>query len=181
MAIITKTELRSQAITAGLTRDVKAAIRSGTAYQKFSAVTSVFLSHSHHDKEWVEAATVILENLGIKVYVDWEDEAMPSHTNLETASRIKRKIGQENDKFIFLATNTSIASKWCNWEIGIGDVYKFDKKKIAIFPVKENDGAWAGNEYLKLYPHIGYNTILKDFLVSYPEGGTDYLSIWLKK
>lgn len=45
---------------------------------------------------------------------------MPKVTSAETATRIKDRISR-CDKFILLATNGAIDSKWCNWELGFGD------------------------------------------------------------
>ena len=60
------------------------------------------------------------------------------------------------DKFIFIATDAAMASRWCNWEIGYGDAYKYSQDKIAIFPIKQDNRVWEGNEYLQLYPSIEY-------------------------
>lgn len=46
---------------------------------------------------------------------------MPEKTSGLTATKIKYQI-YKNDKFILLATDNAIASKWCNWEVGIGDI-----------------------------------------------------------
>jgi len=121
---------------------------------------TVFLSHNHKDLEELEEATGVielLEDLGVKVYIDSMDNKMPEQTSGETASRIKDVIKYCN-KFILLATEKAIESYWCNWELGIGDVHKFERN-IAILPVKEkgqNNHQYKGNEYLQIYPHIDY-------------------------
>jgi hypothetical protein len=82
---------------------------------------------------------------------------MPDQTTGETAARIKEVI-KYCDKFILLATEKAIESYWCNWELGIGDVHKF-QRHIAILPVKdkgEYDFQYKGNEYLQIYPRIDY-------------------------
>ena len=80
---------------------------------------------------------------------------MQHPTDRNTAEALKRKI-ERYDKFIFIATDAAIASKWCNWEIGYGDAHKYSQDKIAIFPVKQDNRVWEGNEYLQLYPSIEY-------------------------
>lgn len=60
------------------------------------------------------------------------------------------------DKFILVATNGAIDSKWCNWELGYGDAQKFDLGKIALFPIAQNDNNWKGSEYMQIYPTIQY-------------------------
>lgn len=91
----------------------------------------IFLSHSHYDAQYVNMARKFFESLGIEIYVDWADESMPVKTCVETAVKIKQKIA-ENDFFILLATNNALKSKWCNWEVGIGDTYKLSSNHIAI-------------------------------------------------
>lgn len=126
----------------------------------YDSKTTVFLSHKHSDIEELEEATGViemLEDLGVKVYVDSMDNKMPSQTSGETAARIKDII-KYCDKFILLATEKAIESYWCNWELGIGDVHKY-MRNIAILPVKEKgqyDFQYKGNEYLQIYPSIDF-------------------------
>ena len=120
---------------------------------KYSYEVSIFLSHKHSEKDIIEKVIVLLDKLGVYVYVDWLDYAMPATTNGSTAKRIKQKI-KEMDKFILLATESAIASKWCNWELGIGDAHKYFKN-IAVMPITEKEeGKYSGNEYLQIYPII---------------------------
>ncbi|WP_407498466.1 toll/interleukin-1 receptor domain-containing protein [Elizabethkingia anophelis] len=120
---------------------------------KYSSEISIFLSHKHDEKDIIEQAIILLNKLGVDVYVDWQDNNMPSFTSGYTATRIKEKIRQ-NDKFILLATEAAINSKWCNWELGYGDSYKYHKN-IAIMPITDKeDSNFSGNEYLQIYPII---------------------------
>lgn len=153
--------------------------------EKFSgrktSFTTIFLSHSHSEKVMLESMLSVLLRLGVEVYVDWLDEEMPYPPTGKTAERIKEKI-EENHKFILLATNNAIASKWCNWELGLGDAAKFDEH-IALFPVAESNG-WRGNEYLQIYPYIEkVNSISNDgnFKVTKPDGTSKKLEAWLKE
>ena len=108
--------------------------------------TTVFLSHKHSDGE-------VLRNCGVSVYVDWMDSDMPKHTSGVTATKIKEKISS-CQKFILLATESAIASKWCNWELGYGDAHKY-RDNIAIMPITETSGdTFSGSEYLQIYPVI---------------------------
>ena len=70
----------------------------------------------------------------VKVYIDSKDPSMPKVTSAKTAENIKARIKQ-CDKFILLATNGAVESKWCNWELGYGDAHKF-RSHIALFPLK---------------------------------------------
>ncbi|MCE1169282.1 MAG: toll/interleukin-1 receptor domain-containing protein [Sphingobacteriia bacterium] len=114
--------------------------------------TKIFLSHKHDELEYLEGAIFFLKNLGVDIYVDWQDEGMPRTTSGYTAVRIKQKIS-DNHKFIFLATEGAINSKWCNWELGLGDAAKYIEN-IAILPVKNDYSDFSGSEYLEIYPYI---------------------------
>ncbi|RZJ36610.1 MAG: TIR domain-containing protein [Flavobacterium sp.] len=115
---------------------------------------TVFLSHKHDEMENLDGAIAFLKKEGIDVYVDWLDEGMPKNTSGITASRIKEKI-KESDRFIFLASEGAINSKWCNWELGLGDAEKYIHN-IALLPVIKDYNSFSGSEYLKIYPYIEY-------------------------
>lgn len=154
--------------------------------QAYSFQKKIFLSHSHYDAKYVNMARTFFENLGISIYVDWADSSMPKHTCGETAKKIKNKIF-ENDFFVLLATNHSVSSKWCNWEVGVGDAYKALKDKIIILPLADNSYNWDGNEYLQTYPYIicpEYSFLYGNpnlYMVNYPDGRELSLVDWLKK
>jgi len=145
-------------------------------------VVTIFLSHSHSDKKLVESTIVILSSLKVYVYVDWLDSELTFPPSGKTAIKIRRMI-KENKKFILLATNDAINSKWCNWELGIGDSEKYIKN-IAIIPVADNSGSWFGNEYLQIYPYINkvnkYLNKALDYEVIFPNNKKITISDWLK-
>ncbi len=119
---------------------------------------TVFISHKHSDLEELKGIIGFLEkNYNVKCYIDSRDPSMPKITSGETASKIKERI-RNCKKFILLATEDAIESKWCNWELGFGDANKF-KDHIALFPIKKADtseNAYKGNEYMQIYPYISY-------------------------
>jgi hypothetical protein len=143
-----------------------------------SAQTTIFLSHSHHDKSFIEEASKLLASLGASVYVDYEDTEMPTIISPETAERIKDRIGSCK-KFIMLASNNALQSRWVPWELGYADaVLKI--KNVAIFPFERNFETWQGSEYVGIY-----STIKKSaegawgiYPSNYHSGY--YLSDWLK-
>lgn len=181
MAILTRSQFSSIAESKSGTR-LKGMVNESRMFSKSNSLTSIFLSHSHLDKDVVEQAKIFFENLGISIYVDWADETMPEKTNASTAQKIKNQIISINDKFILLATNNAVASKWCNWEVGIADPFKLSNKKIALLPLADNSGNWNGNEYLQIYPRIERGTTnINDYYVWYPDGKLELLIEWLKK
>lgn len=120
--------------------------------------TSIFLSHKHSDLEELKDLIGFFSRYyDVEVYIDSMDKKMPRETSGETAKRIKRII-ERSDRFVLLATNDAIESKWCNWELGYGDAQKY-KDRIALFPVKEimtSNNQYKGNEYMQIYPFIAY-------------------------
>jgi hypothetical protein len=158
--IFEKGHFRSSRLEKSFINESLNKVKTFSAKTAYDSKTTVFLSHKHKDLEEIEEATGVielLEDLGVKVYIDSMDNKMPDQTSGETAARIKEVI-KYCDKFILLATAKAIESYWCNWELGIGDVYKF-QSHIAILPVKEKgeyDFRYKGNEYLQIYPHIDY-------------------------
>ncbi len=120
--------------------------------------TKVFLSHKHSDLDDLKDLIGFFESkYDVEVYIDSMDRSMPSSTNGATATRIKKVI-RECDKFVLLATDGAVESKWCNWELGFGDAQKF-RNDIAILPIKEHgkyDFQYKGKEYMSIYPQIVY-------------------------
>jgi hypothetical protein len=82
------------------------------------------------------------------------DEEMPAYENAKTAIKLKKKI-QVSNKFILLATPNAINSKWCIWELGLGDVAKYNRD-IALLPINRTTQNFNGEEYLRIYPYIQY-------------------------
>ena len=150
--------------------------------------TTVFISHKHDDLEDLKGVLGFLQQTyGVKVYIDSQDPTMPKITSAETALNIKTRIKQ-CDKFILLATNGAIESKWCNWELGYGDALKF-KKHIALFPMKPEgsyDSTYKGSEYMDIYPYVSYfygtekytngEPIPRGYYVRRHENGRNYIT-----
>jgi len=184
MAILTRREFSTIAESKAGYRGLRGFVNENRTFSKSTATTSIFLSHSHHDKDVVEQAKIFFENLGISIYVDWADETMPERTNGVTASKIKNQIININDKFILLATNNAIDSKWCIWEVGIADPFKLPNKKLAILPLADNSGTWKGNEYLQIYPRIERNPTKiggVGYYVWFPDETWQTIEDWLRK
>lgn len=161
-----------------------------TSYYTFAEKkTTIFISHKHDDLEELKGIIGFLEKkYKVKVYIDSQDLSMPKTTSGETARRIKERI-KTCEKFILLATDGAIESKWCNWELGFGDAQKYDSMSIALFPFKDKgtyDSSYKGNEYMEIYPHIVYRggndkyssgeKIQEGYYVRYKEEGKYYLT-----
>lgn len=172
MAFLTESVLREKA-----SKFQKFASASYEYFSKstYQAQITVFLSHSHKDKELVEGLIELLAEQGIYIYVDWNDSSMPRITSAETAKKIKGRI-KEMDLFFFLATENGLNSKWCPWELGIADSLKY-WGKIVIVPVADESGYFKGNEYLQIYQHLELTVDKFPFIVrpTFSETGYKYL------
>lgn len=145
MAFITRSELEKYSHKYDIRKSIKLA--------EATYHTRIFLSHSHKDRSLVNAIRGWLAENGVQAYVDWLDEDMPKEICPQTAHRIREKIS-ESDKFLLLATEHSLNSKWVPWELGCADGIK-SAENIAVLTVRENGRDFPGNEYLNLYPRIG--------------------------
>lgn len=180
MGILTKSRLTTITGASIGVRAFSDVLNEAKLESKVLASTSIFLSHCHDDREEVKKVVVFLRKRGVRVYVDWLDSSLPPITSGETAAKIKQQI-QSNKKFVFLATNNAIASKWCNWELGFGDAYKYINN-IALFPLADNSSSWNGNEYLKIYPRIEESNVISDYYkVIFPNGKDIEIADWLKQ
>jgi hypothetical protein len=181
MGILTKSSLfEFRNSTRTFSKSINESLEEFSRETKVGKIT-VFLSHKHDELRELDSAVTFLRKHGVNIYVDWLDGGMPKYTSGKTAVRIKEKI-RENNKFILLATEASINSKWCNWELGFGDSLKY-LGNIAILPVKDDNREFTGNEYLQIYPRIEEFTISNknEYFVFYPDGSAEMLSIWLNK
>ena len=174
MAYMTMSELRSFA-PSYVQNESRTYIKAAEA----SASVTVFLSHSHEDKELVKSFLEFLARQKVFVYVDWLDSTMPRETSAATARRVKERIGQ-CQKFIELATNQAIVSRWVPWELGVADTKK-TLANIAIQPVTPEHGEWKGREYVAINSRIEeYSDGRWDMFPSDGSNGT-YLEEWLSR
>lgn len=145
-------------ITDSQLNEAREETRSFSEGGRVSDRTAIFLSHKHSDLEDLKDIIGFLRRFhNVDVYIDSMDTNMPKKTSGETAHRIKNII-KKCDRFILLATDAAIESKWCNWELGFGDAHKY-RDKIALFPIKEKnmlDNQYKGNEYMQIYPFIAF-------------------------
>jgi len=154
MSVITKSQLlQFRNKTRTFSKGITDSLLEFSNESKSQKVT-VFLSHKHDEIAELDAAISLLKSFGVDVYVDWEDDGIPEVTGAKTAERIKKKI-KENQKFVFLATEGAIESKWCNWELGFGDSHKYFQN-IALLPVRKDGTYYSGTEYMRIYSSIEY-------------------------
>lgn len=170
MSLITESQLKSfRRSSKNFAFSINESLKSYKNESSFLK-TKIFLSHKHDERDYLEGAISFLKTVGVEVYVDWLDDGMPKTTSGSTAVRIKDKI-KENHKFIFLATEGAVNSKWCNWELGLGDAAKYINH-IALLPIKNDYYDFSGSEYLEIYPYIYNIDSYQFFKGSYRSAGT---------
>lgn len=172
MAFFTKSEARAAAArnrglqkSAGMSsgRILKESVTAATAADSFD----VFLSHSIADAEIVLGIKQLLEESGLKVYVDWvEDAQLDRRAVTKESAAVLRQRMRQSKSLIYLSSENSSSSKWMPWELGYFDGFKPDG--VAIMPVLNSPtDAFRGQEYLGLYPIVQKN--------AYSDGTPDVL------
>ena len=152
MAFITRAQLQTFERGFSLANEqLTAKQAAATANYAWQAEVTIFLSHSHKDRDLIKPAIAFLRSHNVKVYVDWLDEGMPDTVSGETAKKIKERI-QQHKKFLVMVTENSKDSRWVPWELGYADPTK-GMDHIASFPVAETYD-FTQNEYLKIYPKL---------------------------
>jgi hypothetical protein len=117
-----------------------------------AGLQTAYLCHNPKDLLLAEGLQVLLKDRGWNVYVDWEEETMSETPTSEMAEKTQARI-RECEWFLFLATENSMNSRWCAWELGYAEGMKpFDA--ILVIPTKNDNEVWFGGELLQLYRHI---------------------------
>ena len=146
-----------------------------------TTVYDIFLSHNSSDNEILAGLTLLLQDLGYTVYVDWNDPKLDKDTVTPKTAAILRERMKQSKSFIYAFTENSLDSKWMPWELGYFDGLK--DSRIAVLPIsKSNKNTYKGSEYIGLYNHIQIAKIRgsnKDAL--WVHNGEDYIiySSWL--
>ena len=123
MAYFTKSEARAAAArtrglqkSAGKTSDriLRESVNAAVVTDTFD----IFLSHSIADAEIVLGIKQLLEETGLKVYVDWVEDAQLDRRAVtkETAAALRQRMKQSKS-LIYLSSDNSSSSKWMPWEL----------------------------------------------------------------
>jgi hypothetical protein len=151
---ITRAQLKNYQSGISVINENVTHLQAKAAVHNFSdAEVTMFLSHSHKDRDLIQPTLAFLRSHGVKIYVDWMDEGMPDVVSGETAKKLKVRI-QQHKKFLVLVTENSKDSRWVPWELGYADPTK-GIDHIASFPVTESVD-FTQNEYLSIYPKIQF-------------------------
>lgn len=159
MAYFTKSEARTAAAKTRTLDGVFSMESADILKRAGNSVThtdifDIFLSHSIADAEIVLGIKQLLEESGLKVYVDWvEDAQLDRRAVTKETAAVLRKRMRQSKSLIYLSSDNSNSSKWMPWELGYFDGFKPDG--VAIMPVLDSStDAFKGQEYLGLYPIV---------------------------
>jgi len=111
----------------------------------------IFVSHSHKDESAVRVLAQQLKNLGLDVYVDFNDAALQESMNRKLAERLKERI-KRCRLFLFAFSEKSASSRWMPWELGLAHGVV---GRVVLWPLDEKaEEALSKQEYLALYRAI---------------------------
>lgn len=139
----------------------------------------VFLSHSHKDKDLVEQFVALLGSMTGAIYIDWADKTVPETCTPATAVYVKNKI-KECHKLVLLATENACSSRWCPWELGVGDEAN-GMANVLVFPVTEPHKPWTGNEYIGIYNYVDKDSAGHLWVIDPANSTRTSLSAWLAR
>lgn len=160
--IITKSFLRNQAEKRGIYEfSQKSILDENKRITEIKKVPTgmkydLFLSHSSLDKTLVLTLVKIFNDAGYSVYVDWINDKQldRSAVSSSTANTLKLRLLESNG-LSYIATQNTMTSKWCPWELGLADGMK--SGRACILPILDNSqSAYHGQEYLGIYPYLEY-------------------------
>ena len=174
MPYLSETQLR-EAATFGVFNTAAATFLKSAPQQ---ASVSIFLCHSHKDRELAIGLKYLLASAGITLYVDWLDKEMPAVPDRRTAENIKQRI-HSSVCFLLLATQNAMISRWVPWEVGVAD----DKKpihNIVVIPVADPTGKFYGNEYLQLYTRLEVGADGRMAVFEPGKTSGEYMDAWLR-
>lgn len=88
---------------------------------EMTKVYDIFLSHNSTDNEILAGLTLILQDLGYTVYVDWNDPVLDKDIVTPKTAAILRERMKQSRSFIYVFSENSLDSKWMPWELGYFD------------------------------------------------------------
>jgi hypothetical protein len=154
MAYLTESEVlaRASRVTQRVQKTASRVLTEDRA--SASDTFDVFLSHSSAEPEEILLGVKkILEDLGLKIYVDKysDPQLSPDSVTAHTAEVLRGRMRQSHS-LLYVYSRHSTKSRWMPWEIGFFDGHN---GRIGVLPVTQNqEEAFKGEEYLHLYPYV---------------------------
>jgi len=144
----------AQSATSPLRKSASQVLREEAGALRDSSTFDVFLSHSYDDAEVILGVKKIMESIGLKVYVDWIDDAGLDRGNVtrKTAAILRMRM-RNSSSLVYAHSESSGDSKWMPWELGYYDGFR--PGCLWVLPIVANyDSEFESQEYLGLYPAV---------------------------
>ena len=138
----------------------------------------IFLSHCYSDAQNLSSefddVVSLFQSLGLSVYIDWknDDNLREDAITADNADTLRKRL-KNSRCLLYLTSENSPDSKWMPWELGYMDGLS---KKVCVFPLLISNETFMGQEYLGLYPQIGYVKPPIFTLLS-----IDYQCLWVRE
>ncbi len=139
---------------------------------------TVFISYHPEELEELDSAINFLKGFEVLIYTDWLDQSIPKDKSDLTTKQLQKQIA-ECTKFIFLATETAVQLKWCDWVLRLAATIK-KPEDIAILPIRDDFSDYSGADYLKKHPYIKEDDFTAQaYNVKFSNGNETSISDWL--
>lgn len=90
----------------------------------------IFISYSHHDKDFVDRLAIQLVREKVRIWLDrWE-----LHVGDSLITRIQEAISGASALLVILS-KASVASEWCKKELSSGLIRELEEKRVVVLPV----------------------------------------------
>jgi TIR domain len=97
------------------------------------APASVFISYSHADKDLARALAAVLQDRGVRIWID-EGELKVGDSIIE---RIATAIA-DIDFFLVLVSESSRSSNWCRKELALAVSGELGREGVKVLPIRIN-------------------------------------------
>ena len=139
----------------------------------------IFLSHSSSDNEIIAGITLLLQDFGYSVYVDWNDPKLNKNNVTPGTAEILRNRMMQSKSLLYVFSENASNSKWMPWELGYFDGLK--KSKIAVLPIIQHEQpSFKGTEFVGLYRYVKILDTSRDICICDGDRHVNYSS-WIGK
>lgn len=152
MSYLTEAEVQERA-----SRDTERLQKSARSLLLETAAASstpfdVFLTHSAEPEELLLGVKGLLEDQGLRVYVDnYGDPVSPVSITLSMAGILRDRMRHAN-ALLYVHSRHSRRLRWMPWELGFFDGLK---GAVGYIPVTyQQEETFKAEEYLNLYPYV---------------------------
>jgi hypothetical protein len=169
MSYLTEAEVQERAVrdTVRLQKSARTLLIETAAVPPTSF--DIFLTHSAESEELLLGIKALLEDQGLKVYVDnyGDPQVSPVSITPFMAGILRDRMRQAN-VLLYVHSRHSRRLRWMPWELGFFDGLK---GAVGFIPVTHHEEeTFRGEEYLNLYPYVDVTR----------SGNADQPQLWIR-